>query len=890
MLRALIILFMGSAFAAIAAVVTVVWLYLPQLPSVETLRDIQLNEPLRVLTADGALMAEFGEKRREPVSMAEVPPIVADAFLAAEDDRFREHPGVDVTALVRAVVELARTGEKRQGGSTITMQVARNFFLTRDRTYERKIKEILLALKIERSLSKDEILELYLNKIFLGQRAYGVAAAARVYYGTNLQGLTLAQAAMLAGLPKAPSELNPIANPVRALERRRYVLGRMRELGMISEPDYLAASAAPITAERHTTPVEVEADYVAEEARAFAVDLLGKEAAYSGGYRLYTTLEAPLQRAATRAVQNGLIDFTERHGYRGAESRVELPVLTARQAASDAYVAALVDETVELRLVDDPLEGAPALLPLPASMQPGGPLAPLWPLAEETRVRALEALRAHYPIAGLKPAVVLGMTADSATLLGADGAPISLALDEVRWARRFIDADRRGPQPDVMADVFAVGDIVRVRWVPTAEEAEGQDDAAAAKQVDELADELAEGPADSQSGGQAMPGHYRLAALPEAEAALVSISPDDGRVLAMVGGFAFAKSKFNRAEQARRQPGSNFKPFIYSSAIDAGFTPASFINDAPIVFDAPGLESVWRPENYSGKYYGPTRLRTALAKSRNLVSIRLLREVGVDAAMTHIRRFGFDTARLPPNLSLALGSGEVAPVELVRGYAVFANGGFLVTPHVVDRIEAPNGEIIWRSAYPEVCRTCDMRRIRSDGEPFDVEAEYMLPDGITAVAPQVLDAANAWTMASMLGEVIQRGTGVRAKSLGRSDLAGKTGTTNDQKDAWFSGFNPDVVTTVWVGYDSVAPLGRRETGASAALPLWIDYMETALAGREDVGFPRPPGLVAVRIDPNTGLRAAPGDENAVFEYFKPESVPEAQPDSKDAPSYPNQLF
>lgn len=882
---------MGAAFAAIAAVVTVVWLYLPQLPSVEMLRDIQLNEPLRVLTADGALMAEFGEKRRAPVTMDEVPPIVADAFLAAEDDRFRAHPGVDVTALVRAVVELARTGEKRQGGSTITMQVARNFFLTRDRTYERKIKEILLALKIERSLSKDEILELYLNKIFLGQRAYGVAAAARVYYGTDLSGLTLAQAAMLAGLPKAPSELNPIANPGRALERRRYVLGRMRELGMISEPDYLAANGAPITAERHTTPVEVEADYVAEEARAFAVELLGKDAAYSGGYRLYTTLEAPLQRAATQAVQKGLIDFTERHGYRGAESRVALPALTARQAAYDAHVAALVDQETEFRPAEDPLRGPQALLPLPASMQPDGPLAPLWPLAEETRERALDALRGHYQIAGLKPAVVLGMTADSATLIGADGAPITLSIDAVRWARRFIDADRRGPQPDVMADVLAVGDIVRVRWVPAAaESAEEQADMAAAAQAESVADAQADGLAEGAAQALTPPGHYRLAALPEAQAALISIAPEDGRVLAMVGGFAFAKSKFNRAEQARRQPGSNFKPFIYSAAVHAGFTPASFINDAPIVFDAPGLESVWRPENYSGKYYGPTRLRTALAKSRNLVSIRLLREVGVEAAMTHIRRFGFDTKRLPPNLSLALGSGEVAPVELVRGYAVFANGGFLVTPHVVDRIEAPDGEIVWRSAYPVVCRTCDLRRFRTDGEPFDVEAEYTLPEGITAVAPQVLDAANAWTMTSMLGEVIQRGTGVRAKSLGRSDLAGKTGTTNDQKDAWFSGFNPDVVTTVWVGYDSVAPLGRRETGASAALPLWIDYMETALEGREDVGFPRPPGLVAVRIDPDTGLRAAPGDENAVFEYFKPESVPEARPSSKDAPVYPNQLF
>lgn len=858
MLRLALYLFLSAAFAVLAAVTTVVWLYLPQLPSVESLRDVELQQPLRVLTADGALIAEFGEKRREPVAIEAVPVQVSDAFLAAEDDRFRKHPGVDFTALVRAVVELARTGEKRQGGSTITMQVARNFFLSRDRTYERKIKEILLALKIERMLSKDEILELYLNKIFLGQRAYGIAAAARVYYGVDLSELTLAQAAMLAGLPKAPSELNPISNPERALSRRHYVLGRMRALGMVSEAAYLDADAAPITAARHTVPVEVEAPYVAEEARQFIVDLLGAEEAYSGGYRLYTTLQADLQRAANDAIRRGLLDFTERHGYRGPEGRVALPELAARQAASDAAQTA-----IEAALAaDNPTGDAPAEGPGAAPTPPPTTVPALLPLSDETRTAVRNALKSRLPFAGLMPAVVLGLEAEEATLLTRDDEVVTLSLAGVTWARAFISADRRGARPEKMADVLAVGDVVRVRWVPP----------------------------ETAEDGTLTPGYHRLAAVPEVESAMVSMAPSDGRILAMVGGFAFEKSKFNRATLARRQPGSNFKPFIYSAAINAGFTPASFVNDAPIVFDAPGLESVWRPENYSGKYYGPTRLREALAKSRNLVSIRLLREIGLDAAMNHVRRFGFDVSRLPHNLSLALGSGEVAPIELIRGYAVLANGGFLVTPHLVSRIERANGEGVWRSGYPVVCHACDPELLRADGEPRDVEAEFALPEDIVAVAPRVLDAANAWTMTSMLGEVVRRGTAVRAKQLGRGDLAGKTGTTNDQKDAWFSGFNPDVVTTVWVGYDSNEPLGRRETGASAALPLWIDYMAVALEGRPEAGFPRPPGLVAVRINPETGLRAAPGDANAIFEYFKPESVPEMGREQTGGSAYPNQLF
>jgi len=859
MLRIAFYLMLAGALAASAAVTTVLWLYLPQLPDVNTLREVHLQTPLRVYTADGELIAEFGEKRREPVAVADVPERVVNAFLAAEDDKFYSHPGVDLMALTRAVVELARTGEKRQGGSTITMQVARNFFLTRDRTYERKLKEILLALKIERALSKDEILELYLNKIFLGQRAYGIGAAAQVYYGLPLSDLTLAQAAMLAALPKAPSDLNPIANPSKAATRRHYVLERMRALGMIDAADFAEADAAPLTAELRSTPVEVDAPYVAEMVRSFAIDLLGPEA-YSDGYRIYTTVDASLQRAANRALVDGLIDFTERHGYRGPEGRIELPEALTRSA--EAAIAALAPPA-EDAATDEAGDGGDAPVDEALSSTPASEAAASTE-DDEAVAAIVEKLKAYPAVNELVAGVVLAADTDRALVLTRRHGRIEVPLAGVTWARRFLGPDRRGPRPEAVSDVVTAGDVVRVRAIPP-------------KTDDE---------------GTTVPGYYRLAAIPEAESALVSMDPDTGRLLALKGGFSYQKSKFNRATQARRQPGSNFKPFIYSAAIDAGFTPASFVNDAPIVFDAPGLESVWRPENYSGKYYGPTRLRTALAKSRNLVSIRLLREIGIDHAMGHIRRFGFDVGRLPRNLSLSLGSGEVAPVELARGYAVFANGGYLVTPYVVEAVETTDGERVFEAAHPKVCRRCDERLLAADGEPRDVPAQFELGFEPPSIAPRVLDAANAWIMTSMLSDVIERGTGVRARSLGRTDLAGKTGTTNDQKDAWFTGFNQDVVTTVWVGYDSNVSLGRRETGASAALPLWIDYMAVALEDMPERAYERPAGIVAVRIDPNTGLRARPGNPDAVFEYFKPESIPESGPNVANPVDdiNPNQLF
>lgn len=853
MLRFGFYLLLAGALAASAAVTTVLWLYLPQLPDVETLREVRLQVPLRIYTADGELMAEYGEKRRAPVAIEAVPDRVVNAFLAAEDDKFYSHPGVDLMALTRAVIELARTGEKRQGGSTITMQVARNFFLTRDRTYERKLKEILLALKIERALSKDEILELYLNKIFLGHRAYGIGAAASVYYGVPLDELSIAQAAMLAALPKAPSDLNPVSNPDKAVSRRHYVLTRMRALGMISGEAFAQADAAPVSAKLRSTPVDVNAPYVAEMARSFVLDLLGPNA-YTDGYRVYTTVRAKLQRAADRALVEGLVAFTERHGYRGPEGRLELP-----QGLAAAAAAALAP-------VDAPPAAAPEEAAADRPAQDGPPATPgvaLTPEADDLAV-VREKLAGFPIINGLVPGVVLAANAGEALVMTAGAGEVRLRRHGVRWARPYFGPDRRGARPEAVSDVVDPGDVVRLREMP----------------------------ATTDEDGAEVPGYWRLAAIPEAESALVSMDPDSGRILALKGGFSYAKSKFNRAVQARRQPGSNFKPFIYSAAIASGFTPASFVNDAPIVFDAPGLESVWRPENYSGKYYGPTRLRTALAKSRNLVSIRLLREIGIEPALDHIRRFGFDVTELPRNLSLSLGSGELAPVDIARGYAVFANGGYLVTPHVVAAVETADGERVYEAAHPEVCRACDERLLAKDGEPRDVEAQFALGFEPPAIAPRVLDGANAWIMTSMLGDVIQRGTGVRARTLGRSDLAGKTGTTNDQKDAWFTGFNHDIVTTVWVGYDSNESLGRRETGASAALPLWIDYMAVALEDIPERAYEKPGGIVAVRIDPNTGLRAKPGNPDAVFEYFTPDSVPDAGSGTRRSPDdlNPNQLF
>ena len=751
------------------------YLYLaPGLPRAERLRDVELQVPLRIYASDGRLIAEYGEKRRKPLRYDQIPERLKQAFLAAEDDRFFHHPGVDYQGLLRAAVHLALTGEKQQGGSTITMQLARNFFLSSERTYERKLREIFLALKIEHALSKPQILELYLNKIYLGQRAYGVGAAAEVYYGKSPGELTLAQIAMIAGLPKAPSAYNPISNPQRALQRRGYVLRRMRDLGYITEAEFVQADQAPITAALHRARVEVAAPYLAEAVRVAMVSRFGSEA-YSAGYEVYTTLDPDLQAAGRAALRKALLDYDRRHGWRGPAGHVDL--------------AGSTDE-------------------------------------------ALSALLAQRPsVGGLHPAVVKTVEKRSATVLVKGVGAARIPWQGLAWARPYIDEDHRGPRPRKAGDVLSPGDLIYVQ----------RRRAVAPK-------------GKKQASDQRPAAYWALVQVPAVQGALISVDPSTGAVVALVGGFDFRLSKFNRALQALRQPGSNFKPFVYSAALAKGFTPASVINDAPIVFQDASLGEAWRPQNYSGKFYGPTRLRVGLMKSRNLVSIRLLERIGVDYTLEYVKRFGFDTRRFPHNLSLALGTGEVTPVELIGGFAVFANGGYRVPPFWIQRIERRGRVVETHEALP----ACDPR-----------QAQPASPD----CAPRAITPQNAYQMVSMMQDVIRHGTGRKARVLKRADLAGKTGTTNEQRDAWFSGFNADLVATVWVGFDDHSRLGKRETGAGAALPMWIEYMRRALNGKPEHTLPRPPGLTTVRIDPHTGLLATPDQEDAIFETFRVQYVP-----------------
>ncbi len=771
---------------------------LPGLPAVGELKNVQYHVPLRVFSAEGDLLAEFGEKRRMPLPIDKIPLQLKQAVIAAEDDRFYEHPGVDYQGILRAAFSLARTRAALQGGSTITMQVARNFFLNRQRTFWRKLREMLLALQIEKQLSKDEILGLYLNQNYMGKRAYGVGAAAQVYYGRDVDSLTLPQIAMLAGLYKAPSKFNPVANPKRARLRRNYVLRRMFEKGYISQEAFKSAAAAPLTARVHAARVDVEAGYVAEMVRSFLYEKYG-DALYSSGMQVTTTIHTPLQRAANLALRKTLIDYDHRHGYRGAEAVYDLA--GKRTADLDAIV------------------------------------------------------KNHPAYGGLRAALVMESDAKSASLYLGDGEVADLDLAAVRWARPYIDEDRRGPRPRRVDEVLKPGDLVRL--------------------------------VRTEHG-------WKLSQLPEVSGALVSISATDGRILSLVGGFDYYYSRFNRVTQAIRQPGSNFKPFVYSAALAKGFTPASIFNDAPIVHETElhGEAILWRPENYSGKFQGPTRLRMALAHSKNLVSIRLLQKVGVRFALRHIRKFGMTQRKLPADLSLALGTGALTPLELISGYAVIANQGYRVEPYFISRIEDREGKVIYRHAPYVACQApCDNlmtpEMLQLHPELADTGRLYGRP------AKRVMDRDNMFQMVSMLKDVIRIGTGRRARVLNRRDLAGKTGTTNDQRDAWFSGFNREIVTTTWIGFDDNKPLGKRETGGHLALPAWIDYMRVALRDSPQRPWKMPDDLVTVKIDPATGLRAGPNTRNPVFEIFRPGHAPTEVADdsmSVEGAEVPEQVF
>jgi len=826
------------AISGSVALISGFYLYLsPKLPEVESLRQIKLQTPLRVFSSEGLLIGEFGEKRRTPISHQNTPPDFINAILSAEDDRFYSHPGVDIKGLLRAASQLLKSGRIQTGGSTITMQVARNFFLTRNQTFSRKFNEILLAIQIEQELSKDEILELYINKIYLGNRAYGIEAAAQVYYGASIQNLSLAQLAMIAGLPKAPSAYNPIINPERALVRRNWILGRMLQLNHIGPSRYNQALQEPVSAKFHGTRLDLEAPYIAEMARAEALDKLGK-AAYTDGYRIYTTIKAPLQSRAQASIKEGLTTYDQRHGYRGPESTLDLPVPTEQSYDIDSQTYTEEYSQVTINA---------------------------W----------LAALKKTPNYAGAEAAVVLASEEQRLQILLADGSQSTIEWNAgLSSARPYLDENRKGPKPKTAADVAGMGDVIRVK--------------------------LHE-------------GHWQLTQVPTAQAALVAINPHNGAINALVGGFDFYQSNFNRATQAARQPGSNFKPFIYTAALENGMTPATIINDAPIVFDDASLEDTWRPENASGKFFGPTRLRQALYKSRNLVSIRVLRSTGISNTVSNMERYHFNEKGMPRDLSLALGSYELTPLQVATGYTVFANGGYKVNPHLITRIEDVYGETVFETKPPTVCKNCEeldtskelseleqaMAAELASGLDPTTPINQQAADEITLpIAPRVMSKEVAYLVDDMLRDVITKGTGRKARAMGRQDLAGKTGTTNGPKDAWFSGYNAHMVTTTWVGFDQNTPLGRREYGGTAALPIWMDFMKLALEGLPEIPRELPSNLVSVRINPETGLRAGPENTGATFEIFRIENVPafeasnDPQQNTKNTPAdtLPEDLF
>ncbi|MES2884423.1 MAG: PBP1A family penicillin-binding protein [Pseudomonadota bacterium] len=734
-----------------------------QLPSVQSLREPNLGAPLRIYSADGKLIGEFGAERRSPLAYEQFPEQVIQAFLAAEDDQFFEHGGVDYMGLVRAAFKLAATGEKRQGGSTITMQLARNVFLSPERSYERKIREILLAQKIERELDKKRILEIYLNRIFLGTRAYGVAAAAYVYFGKTLNELTLAETAVLAALPKAPSALNPLTNPKRALERRNYVLRRMHELNYIDDDAFKQALAEPIVAQEHAPPVDLDAAYVAEMVRA---ELFGKygEAAYTAGFKVVTTIDSARQMVGNDKLRSSLLDYEDRHGYPGAEARLE-----------DDAIRTLDRQT---------------------------------PAQSEAVMKALHAR----PIYSALPAAVV-------TEVAAD----AIKVFSQEWGAGLIDAKGfawAGKQLKLKP-----GDIVRIRRVT-------------GKDGDKL----------------------RLSQLPGVQGAFVALDPRDGAIEALVGGYDFNAGKFNRVTQAKRQPGSGFKPFLYAAALAKGYTPASIFTDAPIVLDETQNQNEWRPSNYDNDFKGPMRLREALVQSRNLVSIRVLQAVGMGYALRYAENFGLDRKTLPRDLTLSLGTASLSPLEVARGYAVIANGGFLIEPYVIKQISDAQGQIIYEARPVKACPEC----------PPEIEAG----DPTAQLARRTMDPKTVYMITSMLHDVVVRGTGAAVNSLGRRDLAGKTGTSNDETDAWFNGFQATLAATVWIGYDQPKPMGKGEVGGRAALPVWMDFMRVALKGVADMSPIAPPGMTTVRINPSNGKLAWDGAERFINETLPLDRLPE----------------
>ena len=716
------------------------------LPSLDTLTNYQPKIPLRIYSNEGLLIGEFGAERRNIVKISEVPEHLKQAILAAEDDRFYEHNGIDYLGVLRAAYSNFSAGSVRQGASTITMQVARNFFLTREKTLTRKFSEALLALKIEHYLNKDKILELYINQIYLGQRSYGFAAAAQIYFGKSLQEINMAEAAMLAGLPKAPSTYNPINNPKLAKSRQLYVLGRLHKLNHISNKELIGLEEQAIPIKKQSVVFDMPADYVAEMVRQVIYDRY-KEEAYSKGIKVYTTIRKLDQETAYQALRKNILDYEKRHNYRGPEAYIDLPKHGINQGKT-------LDDTLdEINDSDD-----------------------------------------------LYPAIVLSAKSSIVQAYRKGGEAVEITGEGLKFAQKFL-ADKK----DAGKKYIIPGAIIRIQK-------------------------------DKKN-------KWHIVQLPEIEAALVSLNPNDGAIHALIGGFDFHKNQFNHVTQAWRQPGSSFKPFIYSAALEKGFTPATIINDAPLSFNAAQTgNQLWEPKNFDGKFEGPIRMRTALTKSKNLVSIRILQAIGMQYAQDYITRFGFDPSRHPAYLPMALGSGSVTPMQMAAGYAIFANGGFRVTPYFIKSVEDDKGNIL----------------------------EQFQPVTASNGAKRVIDPRNAFIMTSMMQDVIKRGTAIKARELKRNDLAGKTGTTSNFVDAWFCGFQKNLVTITWTGYDEPKSLGDNETGGRVALPIWIDYMEPVLKNVLMSEFKPPKGILMAKINSSTGLREPTGD---MIEYFYNEQLP-----------------
>ena len=821
-------------FIAIFAVFVLYLTLRNELPDINSLQDVQWQTPMQIYSKDGLLISQFGEKKRIPLTFDEIPQQLIEALLATEDDRFYFHFGVDPIGMGRAILGRLM-GQNKGGASTITMQVARNFFLTREQTAIRKIREIFLSFHIESLLTKDEIFTLYINKIPLGHRSFGFGAAAQVYYGKELNQLSLAQIAVLAGLPKAPSTYNPISRPERAKMRRTTVLQRMLVSGYITEQDYQRAKTAPITGKRHGAKIELDAPYVAEMAHQKMIARYGKDKAYTGGYKVFTTVTNKLQQAAHASITNNLLRYDQRHGYRGA-------ILSLRPALDEDSVvsnnATLTSDSVEFSHDEDFL-------------------------SDEEISTALAKVD-YYQM--LVPAVVTRINDRSVDITLRNNEKAIIPWAGMAWARPYITDQKQGTPPKNANDIFSYGDVVLVKKIALNE--------------------------------------YKLSQLPIASAAIISISPDNGAIKAAVGGFSYKQSQFNRVTQAKRQVGSNIKPFIYSAALEHGYTLASLINDAPINQWDKSTGVVWRPKNSPETYVGPIRLRLALAQSKNVIAVRLLKSIGLDNAVDYLSNFGFAPDELPRNESLALGSASLTPLEVVTGFATFANGGFLIEPYIIERIEDLEGNVLYQADPAFACDPCDLPK--SSNQDIELNSEIVLSDNLNnspevstiKSAPRVISEQNAFLITQALNsaiwgadwsaENVWQGTGWRARELNRKDIAGKTGTTNEGKDAWFSGFSRRLVTTSWIGFDDPSRnlgksvynnnLGKNqitgtEAGAKSAQPAWIDFMKIALTDIAVEPFEPPADIVSVRIDKATGKLTTNTNKSSLFEYFKLGTAP-----------------